>query len=61
MWQSPTNAKKFINQAKVQVSHHDILESLIRAVDELNREVQRVSEEVRRFRREMNGYRRRAL
>lgn len=61
MWQSSTGAEKFLNKARQQLSQHDIAQSLINAVDQLNREVKRISQDVERLRRDAAVMRRRSL
>jgi phage host-nuclease inhibitor protein Gam len=58
MWQASTRAESFLRKAKQQSSHHDVIQSLIQAVDELTREVKRLDNEVRRVQREVQFRRR---
>jgi hypothetical protein len=52
MWQSASKAETFLRKAKEQTAQHDIVRSLIVAIDELTREVRRIDNEVRRIRRD---------
>jgi hypothetical protein len=61
MWQSANGPDKFLNKARQQLSHADITQSLINAVDLLNREVKRIASDVERLRRDIQVSRRRSF
>jgi len=50
---SLSNADKYLDEAKEQLLPHDIFDSLLNAVDELNREVKRMVRDVHHIRRQI--------
>jgi archaellum component FlaC len=61
MWSSSSSVDKSLGKAKNQVSQHDIAQSLINAVEQLNHEVKRIAHDVERLRRDVQVSRRRTF